>query len=174
MQFSRQKVGSHFLIATDKQNNRHTISPKNHIVFIMPRPKGIVSRHKIGTCNNKGRQRTTPCDNRCFNRNYCHSKINGMSLPVISVSPPLNNPVINPSQLSSVRQQSSSSSHNTPCDNWCFNRKYSNSKINYFPSLVIPVPPPLNDSGIHPNQRSLVCQKSPSSLHNTTHDFQSS
>ena len=48
-------------------------------------------------------------------------------------------------RISSVRQQSSRSSPNTPFDNRCFNRKDSNSKINDFPSPVIPVPPSLND-----------------------------
>ena len=61
-------------MATDKQNIRHTISPQTHIVFILPRPKGIGSCHKSGTGNNKGRQRTSPCYERCFNRNDCHSK----------------------------------------------------------------------------------------------------
>ena len=56
--------------------------------------------HKSGTGNNKGRRRTTPRDNRGLNRNGCHSKSNDMSLPVISVSLPLNNLVINPPQQS--------------------------------------------------------------------------
>ena len=80
----------------------------------MPRSKkGIGGGHKSGTGNNQGRRQTTPCDNRVFNRNDCHSKSNNLSLPVISVSIPLNNSVINPPQLSSVCQQSSRSSHNT-------------------------------------------------------------
>ena len=68
-------------------------------------PKGIGGHHKNGTGNNQGRQQTTPLDNRCFNRKDSHSKINELSSPVIPVSPPLNNSVINPPQLSSVRQQ---------------------------------------------------------------------
>ena len=140
----------------------------------MPRPKGVGSRHKSGTGNNQGRQRTTPRDNRCFDRNYCHSNSNELSLPVISFSPPLNNSVINLSQLSSVRQHSPSSSHNTPCDYRCFNSKDINSKSNELPSPVIPVPPPLNDSVINPTQMSLVCQQSSISSHNTTHELQAS
>ena len=161
-------------MAIDKQNNSHTTPPQTHIAFIMPRPKGIGSRHKSGTGNNQGRQRTTPRDNRCFNHNDCHSKINKLSLPVISVSLPLNNSVINPPQLSSVCQQSSSSSQNTPRDNRCFNSKDSNSKSNYFPSPVIYVPPPFNDSVINPTQMSLVHQQSYRSSHNTTHELQAS
>ena len=94
-------------MAIDKQNNRHTIPPQTHITFTVPRFKGIGSFHKSGTGNNQGRQRTTPQDNRWFNCNYCHSNSNEMSLPLISFSPPFNNSVINPSQLSSVRQQHS-------------------------------------------------------------------
>ena len=97
-----------------------------------------------------------------------------MSSPVISVPPPLNNSVINPPQLSSVRQQSSRSSHNTPCDNRCFNSKDINSKSNEFSSLVITVPPPLNDSVIYPPQLSFVCQQSSSLLQNTTPELQNS
>ena len=47
-----------------KKNNRHTTPPQTNIALIMPRPKGIDSRHKSGTGNNKGRKRTTPFDNR--------------------------------------------------------------------------------------------------------------
>ena len=140
----------------------------------MPRPKGIGSRHKSGTGKNQGRQRTTPRDNRCFNCKDSHSKSNELSSPVIPVPPPLNNSVINPPQLSSVRQQSSRSSQNTPRDNRCFNSKESNSKSNEFSSLVIPVPPPLNDSVINPPQLSSVCQQSSISSHNTTHELQAS
>ena len=43
----------------NKQNNRHTTPPQTHIAFIVPRPKGIGSRHKSGTGKNQGRQRTT-------------------------------------------------------------------------------------------------------------------
>ena len=73
----------------------------------MPRSKkGLGRCHKSGTGNNQDRRRTTPRDHRVFNRNNCHSKSIEMSLPVISVSIPLNNSVINPPQLSSVCQQS--------------------------------------------------------------------
>ena len=130
-------------MAINKQNIRHTISPQTHIVFIMPRPKDIGSCHKSGAGKNQGRQRTNPCDNRYFNCNDCHSKSKKFSLTMISVYPPLNNSVINTSQMSLVRQQSSSSSNNTPRDNRFFNSKDINSNRNYFPSLVIPVPPPL-------------------------------
>ena len=158
MQLSRQKVGSHLLMDINKKNNRHRISPQTYIVFIMPYTKGIGSRHKSGTGNNQGRQRTTPCDNRWFNINDFPSKSNDLSLAVIYVSPSLNNSVINPSQLSSVCQQSSRSSHNNPRYNRCFNRKDSNSKSNDFPSPVISVPLPLNDSVINPNHLSSVCK----------------
>ena len=53
-----------------------------------------------------------------------------MSLPAVSVSLPLNNLVINPPQLSSVCQQSSRSSHNSPHDNKCLDRNHINSKSN--------------------------------------------
>ena len=53
-----------------------------------------------------------------------------MLLPVISVSLPLNNLVINPPQLSSVCQHSSRSSHNIPCDKECLDRNHINSKRN--------------------------------------------
>ena len=53
-----------------------------------------------------------------------------MSLPVISVSLPLNNLVINPPQLSSVCQQSSRSSHKSPHDKKCLDRNHINSKSN--------------------------------------------
>ena len=140
----------------------------------MLRFKGIGSLHKIGTGKNQGRKRTTPRDNQWFNRKYCHSKSNELSVPVIYVSPSLNNSVNNPYQLSSVRQQSSSSSHNTPCDNRCFNNKESNSKSNDLLSLVIPVPPPLNYLVINPTHLSSVIQKSCRSSHNTTHELQDS
>ena len=70
-------------MAIDKQNNRHTTPPQNHIVFIVPRFKGIGSCHKSGTGGNQGRQRTTHHDDRCFNHNNIHSKRNNFSLPVI-------------------------------------------------------------------------------------------
>ena len=149
MQLSRQKVGSYLLMAI-KKNNMHTTPRKNHTEFIMPCPKGIGRCHKSGTGNNQGRQRTTPHDNRHYNRKESHSKSNELSPPVISVTPPLNNSVINPHQLSLVGQQSSSSSQNTPHDNRRFNRKGSNSKRNDLSYPVIPVPPPLNDSVINP------------------------
>ena len=141
----RQNFGSKLLMAIKKQNNRHTTPPQTNIAFTMPLPKGIVSRHKSGAGNNQGRQRTTPRDNRCFNCKYSHSKRNELSSPVISVSPPLNNLVINTPQLSSVCQQSSRSSHNTPRDNQCLNSNNSNSNINEFPSPVIPVDTTLNN-----------------------------
>ena len=52
------------MMAIDKQNIRHTISPQTHIVFIMPRSKkGLGRCHKSGTGNIQGRRQTTPCDN---------------------------------------------------------------------------------------------------------------
>ena len=117
------------MMAIEKPNIRNTISPQTHIVFIMPCFKKSLGRyHKSGTGNNQGRGRTTPRDNRGFNRNDCHSKSDYMSLPLISVSIPLNNLFINPPQLSSVCQQSSRSSHTSPRDNKCLNRNHINSK----------------------------------------------
>ena len=86
---------------------------KAHVTIIIPRPKGIGSRHKSGMRNNRGRQQTTPRDNWCFNRNNFHSKMNELSLLVIPVPPPLNDSVNSLPELSSVFQQSSISSHNT-------------------------------------------------------------
>ena len=171
MQLLRQKGGSNLFIAIDQQKSRNTTPLQAHIAFIMPCFKGIGSRHKSGTRNNEGMQGRNPRDNRCFNWNNCHSKRNKLSLTVIYISPPLDNLVINPYQLSSVCQQSSSSSQNTPRNNRCYTSKESNSKINDFPSLVIPVPPTLNDSVINPTHLSLVRQQSSSSSHNTTRDI---
>ena len=53
-----------------------------------------------------------------------------MSLPVISVSLPLNNAVINPPQLSSVCQQSSRSSHSSTHKNECLDSNHIKSKSN--------------------------------------------
>ena len=149
---------STFLV-NNKQNNRHTTPPQTHIAFIMPRSKGIGSCHKSETGNNQGRQRMTARDNRCFNCKDIHSKSNELSSPVISFSPSLNNSVINQPQMSLVRQQTSRSSQNTPHDNWCFNRKESNSKSNYLSSPVIPVPSSFNDAVINPPNMYLVCQQ---------------
>ena len=163
------------MMAIDKQNIRHTISPQTHILFVMPRSKkGIGGCHKSGTGNNQGRQRTTPRDNRGFNRNDCHSKSNELSLPVISVSIPLNNSVINPPQLSSVCQQSSRSSHNIPRDKKCFNSNHSNSKSNELSSPVISLLPPWNYPFINPTQLSSVRQQSSRYSPNTTHELQAS
>ena len=103
-----------------------------------------------------------------------HLKSNKLSLPVISVSLPLNNSVINPPQLSSVCQQSSRSSPNTPHDSKCLGSNQSNSKSNELLSPVIPMLPPCNDPFINPTQLSLVHQQSSSSSLNTTHDLQAS
>ena len=174
-QVDAAKFGSLNIMAIFKQNNRHTISPQSHIVFIMPlSKKGIGRCQKSGTGKNQGRRRTAPRNSRGFNCSDCHSKINKLSLPVISVSLPLNNSVINPPQISSVRQNSFSSSHKTPRDNQGFNSKEINSKRNELPSLVIPVPPPLNDSVINPHQLSSVFQQLSSSSHNTTHELKAS
>ena len=86
--------------------------------------------HKSGTGNNQSRRRTTPRDNRGFNRNDCHSKSIEMSLLVIYVSLPLNNLVINPPQLSSVCQQSSRSSHSCTRDNTCLGNNHITWKSN--------------------------------------------
>ena len=98
----------------------------------MPRSKkGLGRCHKSGTGNNQGTWRTTPRGNRVFNRNDCHLKSIEMLLPVICVSLPLNNLVINPPQLSSVCQQSSRSSHNIHHQNECLDSNHINSKSNY-------------------------------------------
>ena len=84
-----------------------------------------------GTGNNKGRPQTTPRDNQGFIRKDYHPNSIEMSLPVISVSIPLNNAVINLPQLSSVCHQSSMSSHSSPHDNECLDRNHIKSKSNY-------------------------------------------
>ena len=97
-----------------------------------------------------------------------------MSLPVISVSLPLNNSVINPPQLSSFFQQSFRSSHNTHSDNNSLNSNHSNSKSNELSSPVIPILTPWNDPFINPTQMSLVRQQPSSSSPNTMHELQAS
>ena len=92
--------------------------------------KGLGRCHTSGTGNNQGRWRTTSCDNRDFNRNDCHSKSINMSLPVISVSIPLNNSVINPPQMSSVCHQSYRYSHSSPHENECLDSNHIKSKRN--------------------------------------------
>ena len=155
------------MMEIDKWNIRYTISSKTHILFVMPRSKKVLGRcHKSGTGKNQGRWRTTPRNNRGFNCNDFHSKSIDMSLPVIYVSLPLNNSVINPPQMSSVCQQSSRSSHNSPRDNKCLDSNHINSKSNEFSSPVITEHPPWNDPFINPTQMSLACQLS---LPNTTH-----
>ena len=97
----------------------------------MPRSnKGLGRCHKSGTGNNQGRRRTTPHNNRSFNRNDYHSKSIEISLPVISVSLPLNNLVVNPPQLFSVFQQSPRSSHSSPRGNKCLDINHINSYSN--------------------------------------------
>ena len=109
----RQKVHSHILMAINKQNNRHKTAPKTHIAFIMPRSKGIGRCHKSGTGNYRCRQQGNDHDNRCSNFKDSHVKSNEFSSPGISVFPPLNNSVMDPPHVSSVGQQSSSSSKNS-------------------------------------------------------------
>ena len=141
----------------------------------MPRSKkGLGGCHKSVAGNNQGRRRTTPRDNPGFNRNDCHSKSIEMSLPVISVSLPLNNSFINPPQLSSVCQQSSRSSPNTPRYNKCLDSNHINLKSNELSSPVIPTLPSWNDPFINPTQPSLVCQQPSSSSPNTIHELQAS
>ena len=55
----------------------------------------------------------SPRDNKCLNSNHINSKSNELSSPVIPILPPWNDPFINPNQMSSFRQQSSSYSPNT-------------------------------------------------------------
>ena len=153
----------------------HTISPQTNILFIMPRSKkGLGRCHKSGTGSNQGRRQTTHRDNQGFNLNDCHSKSIDMSLPVISVSLPLNNSVINPPQLSSVCQQSSRSLPNSPRDKKCLDINHINSKSNELSSPVIHTLTPCNDPFIKPTQLSLVRQKSSSSSPNTMHELQAS
>ena len=116
LKLSLQKLCSKILLATSKQNNRHTTPPQTHIALILPGPKGIGSRHKSGTGNNRGRQQTTTRDYQCFNFKDSNSKSNDFSSPVIPVLPTLNDSVINTPQPSLVCQQSSSSSQNTTPD----------------------------------------------------------
>ena len=130
--------------------------------------------HKSGTGNNQGRRRTTPRNNRGFNRNDCHSKSIKMSLPVIYVSLPLNNSVFNPPQLSSVCQQSSRSYPNSPRDNKCLDSNHINSKSNDLSSPVIPKLPPWNDPFINSTHLSSFFQQSSISSPNTTHELQAS
>ena len=109
----------------------------------MPRSKKVLGRcHKNGTGNYQGRRQKTPRDNRGFNCNDCHSKSIEMSLPVISVSLPLNNSVINPPQLSSVCQQSSRSSHNTTHE-----LQASSIPGQTSPDLSNNMPPPSTNNG---------------------------
>ena len=130
----------------------------------MPRSKkGLWRCHKSGTGNNQGRPRTTVSVYWGFIRKEYHSKSIEMSLPVISVSIPLNNTVINPPQLSSVCQQSSRSSHNSPRDNKRLDSNHINSKSNELSSPVIPMLNPWNDTFINPTQLSSVRQQSSSS-----------
>ena len=117
----------------------HTISPQTHILFVMPRPKGIGRWNKSATRNNQGRPRTTPLDNRVSNRDDCHSKSIETSLTGISVYLSLNNSVINPPQMSSVCQH---------------------SKSNELSSPVIPKLLPWNGPFINPTQLSSVRQQS--------------
>ena len=53
-----------------------SVSPPLNNSFIIPRPKGIGSRHNSVTGKNQGRQQTTPCYNCCFNRKDVNSNIN--------------------------------------------------------------------------------------------------
>ena len=139
----------------------------------MPRSKkGLGRCDKSGTGNNQGRRRKTPRNNRGFNCNYCQSKSIDISLPVISVSLPLNNSVINPPQLSSVCQQSSRSSPYIPRGNKCLDSNHINSKSNDLLSPVIPKLPPWNDPFINPTQLASFFQQSSSSSPNTTHELQ--
>ena len=93
-----KNVGSHYLLAINKNNNMHTIPTQTHITFITLRPK------VIGSCHT--------CDNRCFNCKDSHSNRNKFSSLVIPVPPTFNDSGINPYQLFSVCQKSSSSSQN--------------------------------------------------------------
>ena len=93
---------------------------------------------------------------------------------MISVSLPLNNSVINPTQLSLVCQQSSMSSHNTPRDKKCLNSNHINSKSNDLSSPVIHMLPQWNGLFINQTQLSLVSQQSSRFSHNTTHELQAS
>ena len=87
------------MLDINKNNNMHTKPTQTHIAFIMPRPKGIDSRHSR--------------DNRWFNCKDSHLKRNDFSSLVILVTHTLNDLVINQPHLSSARQESSIYSQNT-------------------------------------------------------------
>ena len=142
LQLLRQNICSQILLDINKQNNSHRTLPQTHIAFILPCPKGIGSRHRIGTGNNRGRKQTTPCDNRCFNSKDSHSKRNAFSLSVIPVLPPLNDSVIIPPQLSSVCQQSYTSAQKKTLDSQAYSIHGGTSSD---PSNT--VPPPSTKSG---------------------------
>ena len=109
----------------------------------MPRTKGIGSCHKIGTGNNQGMQLRNPHDNWCFNLKYIHSNSNKLSSPVIYVTPPFNNSVIYPPQLSLVRQQSSRSSQNTTPESQASSIP---GRTSPYPSNTMPTPSTKNGS----------------------------
>ena len=86
----------------------------------------------------------TPRDNRCLNSNHSNSKSNELSSPVIPMLPPWNDSVINPTQPSSFRQQSSSSSHNTTHE-----LQASSIPGRTSPDPSNTMPPPSTNNGSH-------------------------
>ena len=97
--FVAQKNDSHIFLAINKQNKMNTTPPQTHNSYIMTCPKVIGSLH---TRYNRG-----------FNCKDSSLKSNDLLSLVIRVTPSLYYSFNNPPQLSSVRQQSSSSSQNT-------------------------------------------------------------
>ena len=84
----------------------------------------------------------TPRDNQCLNSNHSNAKSNDLSSPVIPMLPPWNDPFINLNQLSLVRQQSSSSSHNTTHE-----LQASSIPVRTSPNPSNTMPPPSTNNG---------------------------
>ena len=83
------------------------VSPPLNSSVINPSYLSLVRQQSYSYSQNN------PRENRCSNRKDSNSKINESTSTVIPVTHPLNDSVVNPTQLSSVSQQSSSTSHNT-------------------------------------------------------------
>ena len=110
--------------------------PLNHSV--------INPSHLSSGCQQSSRSLyNTPHDNQCFNRKDSNSNINDLTPPLITVTPPFNDSVINTTQLSLVGQQSSSSSHNTTHE---FRASSIPGRTSPDPSDTTPPPPTKNGS----------------------------
>ena len=79
--------------------------PLNNSFINPPQPSSVCQQSSRSSHN-------TSRDKQCLNSNRSNSKSNELSSPVIPSLPPWDDSVINPTQLSSVCQQSSSSSNN--------------------------------------------------------------